>query len=152
MATHEVLDIDIVARIGLMYLDGDKLETVLINKTSASTDDITYEHAQFNELKISLLRLERINPDLKLNAVLWQQRPGNPNVVMPVVVGSALPCEGPDFPFASAAMKAVFCTGESRSVTKPCGCMARYFAVRNSDELIAGVLELYGSKSEKNDI
>ena len=152
MKIYEKLDVDNVARIGLMYIDGDKLETVLLNKTSASTDDITYDHAQFNELKMALLKLEKINPDLNLSALLWQQRPGNPDVVMPIVVGSALPCEGPDFPFASDDMKAVFRTGESHSVTKNCGCMAHYYAVRNSDELIAGVLELFQSAVAKNDI
>jgi hypothetical protein len=149
---HPALDINNVARIGLMYIDGDKLEEALLDKTSVSTDDITYDHECFNDLKISLMRLERINPDLGVTAILWQRRPGNADVVMPAVVGNALPYEGPDYPSANEEMKAVFETGESRRFDRGNGYISYYYAVRNSDELIAGVLELLQCDGAKNDI
>ena len=71
------LDIDNVARIGLMFLDGDKFENVMTDKLSLDYDDVNYVYNDFNELKVSMLKLERISPELNISTVLWQLRPDN---------------------------------------------------------------------------
>lgn len=152
MCNFMELDVDCVARIGLLYIDGDKLEDVLIDKVSTSTDDITYNHEYFNELKISLLKLEKINPELNLTAVLWQSRPNNINYGMPVVAGNALPFEGPDFPAINEEIKCVLRTGVSQKLKRPDGAASHYYPVKNSNSVIVGVLELISNYKNKFEI
>jgi hypothetical protein len=59
-----VLDVDNIARIGLMYLDGDKAENVMKDRLSLDYDDVTYDHADFLALKTAMTRMERINPEI----------------------------------------------------------------------------------------
>lgn len=146
-------DVADVARIGLLFLDGDALEQALNDHASADQDDIDYDHEKFNSLKITLLRIERIRPELRLFAALWQARPDNPGIVAPAVCGSKRSC-GPGpilWPPAAAPywvaqpahpdMTRALTTGEAVQRLWP-GGVSWYFPVRNSDGEIAGLLEL----------
>lgn len=142
-----------VARIGLLFLDGDALEQAQREHASADQDDIDYEYASFNSLKATLLRIERIRPDLRLFAALWQPQAGNPTVVAPVVCGSKKSCgAGPihwppsPAPYwvaqpANPDMRKAIHTGEPVLYLWPGGA-SWYYPVRNSDFEIAGLLEL----------
>ncbi len=150
---NRVEDIREIARIGLMFLDGDKLEDVLRDKYSTDPDDINYNSEIFNELKIILMKIEKINPELGLGTVLWQLRPDNRDMVVPVIIGSELrhgakivapfPHVSPwDIQQPNRWIKTVFTTGIESSVTWDDATTSFYFAVRNSDGDITGVLEL----------
>lgn len=146
-------DIGEIARIGLMFLDGDRLEDVLRDKYSTDPDDINYNPEIFNDLKITLMKIEKINPELGLGTVLWQLRPDNRDMVVPVIIGSELrhgakivapfpPVSPWDIQQPNQWMKTVFDTGIESSVTWNDATTSFYFAVRNSDGDITGVLEL----------
>ena len=146
-------DICEIARIGLMFLDGDKLEEVLKDRYSTEQDDINYNSDIFNLMKITLMKIEKIYPELGLGTVLWQLRPDNSDMVVPVVIGSELR-HGAEIvaPFPPVApweiqqvnkwMKAVFADGNASKVKWDDGTTSYYFAVRNSEDDITGVLEL----------
>lgn len=148
MCCYGKLDIENVARIGLMYLDGDKLEEILLDRYG----DTDYDFDNFNEVKKSIMKLERINPDLKLSAFLWRLHPNNSNMAIPVVAGNALPMEGWGRTLANEVIKAVFETGEKKVMKRTETLTSYYYPVRNSDDEIVGVLELLHGDRERNDI
>ena len=138
MASYLELDIDSVAKIGLMFLDGDALEEILLDRYGHPD----YDFDKFNSCKITLLRLERMNPTLGLTAILWQLRPDNGEMAVPVAAGTALPLEGyrpcPVSPALRKALDGEFGAAAHRSES----CWSHYYPVRNSDGEIVGALEL----------
>ena len=146
--TTRLLDPDAIARIGLMFLDGDGFETVLLDHVG----HVDYDFDAFNRCKIVLMKIERMNPDLEVTAVLWQPRLGNLDVMLPLVAGKALPFEGWRFAVTSAemrqAMSGVFGAVKVRAAT----CTSHYYPVRNSDAEIVGLLELIVGEKEAVDI
>lgn len=147
------LDIENVARIGLMFLDGDKFEDVLLDKLSIDYDDVNYNHEYFSELKGTLLKIEKINPDLNVTGVLWQLRPDNPDLVVPVIVGNAFPEEGEGWMITpiNQEMKMTFKTGVEQ-IKKRDNCTSYYYPLRNSNDIIVGVLELLCDRPYRSDI
>lgn len=152
MNSKMVLDVDNVARIGLMYLNGDLVENVMLDKLSLDYDDVTYNHEYFKELKIALTRMERINPDLDVTAVLWQLRPDNDKLAVPIICGNAFPEEGWEITPVNPEMDHVFRTGESSVKKRSETCSSHYYAVRNSDNEIVAVLELLVGRGYRKDI
>jgi hypothetical protein len=152
MCEHRMLDVDNVARIGLMFLDGDKLEQVLLDKLSTDYDDINYHHEYFRDLKTTLTKIERINPNLKLFAILWQLRPDNDNLAVPVIVGNSLPIERWFVTPLNEGIRKVFKTGEPVSFQRSETACSYYYPVRNSGAGIAGVLELLDKQGKRGDI
>ena len=138
MASYLDLDIDSVAKLGLMFLDGDALEEILLDRYGHPD----YDFDKFNSCKITLLRLERMNPTLGLTAILWQLRPDNGEMAVPVAAGTALPLEGyrpcPVSPALRKALDGEFGAAARRSES----CWSHYYPVRNSDGEIVGALEL----------
>ena len=82
--------IDGIARIGLLFLDGDDFEEVLIDQ-EAHTD---YRFAPFNRLRSCLSKIEVLDPQLDVSAILWRFIPGNSYVAEPIIAGNALPQTG----------------------------------------------------------
>ncbi len=148
MSDYRILDIDNVARIGLMYIDGDKLENILVEKLGHT--DYVFEN--FNAVKSSVIKLEKINPDLNLIAVIWQRRIDNEDVVFPVVCGRALPVEGHGRRWINQHMREVFETGQKRVYDRGNGVVSYYYPIKNSDAEIVGVLELISGVIVPNDI
>ena len=138
MATLKDLDIDSIAKVGLMFLDGDIFETVLLDRYG----HVDYDFDKFNHCKRVLMKIERINPEAKLHAYLWQKRAANLEIVEPLVVGSLIPAEGMSTsPIGEAKTKAY--NGEfGVTAVKASGHTAHYYPVKNSDAEIVGVLEL----------
>ena len=152
MYEYDLLDIDTVAKIGLMYIDGDKFEEVLLDKLTISCDDINYHHEYFNDLKIALLKLEKISPRLGITAILWQLRPDNRNIVVPVIAGRALPLEGWNIVPLNTEMNKVFLTGRSGKKIRPGQDNSIYYPLKNSSAEIVGVLELLYGRQPGGDI
>ncbi|QHT59391.1 hypothetical protein GXP70_05005 [Paenibacillus lycopersici] len=138
MATYQELDIDSVVRIGLMYLDGDRFEEVLLDR-HGHTD---YDFARFTDVKNDLTRLENINPQLGLCAVLWQLHPANRQVAVPVVAGKSLPLEDWTRSAANPELLLAMESGRPQVKKRDGRRLSRYYPVRNSDDEIVGVLEL----------
>ena len=138
MATLKELDMDSIAKVGLMFLDGDIFETVLLDRYG----HVDYDFDKFNHCKRVLMKIERISPDEKLHAYLWQKRAANQEIVEPLVVGSLIPAEGMGTsPLDEAKAKAF--NGEiGVTAVKASGHSAYYYPVKNSDAEIVGVLEL----------
>lgn len=146
MATNLELNAESVGAIALLYIDGDALEDVLLDKHGHPD----YDFANFNALKKALMKAERINPALDLTAVLWQLRPDNKAMALPLVCGNALPAEGWQGARPNAALAAAFegrCGAWDRGT-----CRSHYFPVKNSDAEIVGALELLEGDRQKGDI
>lgn len=148
MASYLDLDIDSVAKIGLMFLDGDCLEDILLDRYGHPD----YDFDNFNACKIVLLKLERINPNLGLTAVLWQLRPDNAEIAVPVAAGTALPLEGYRPCPVSDAVRRAFGGESGVTAYRSDSCTSHYYPVRNSDGEIVGVLELLAGVRPRVDI
>jgi hypothetical protein len=149
MSTYQDLEIDSVARIGLMYLDGDQFEEVLIDRFG----DTDYNFEYFTHVKNSLTHMENMNPSLGLCAVLWQLYPDNPDIAVPVVAGKSLPLEGWTRTPVDRQIQQVFTTGQSQlKMGAASGMSHHYYPVKNSDDEIVGVLELIKGMNEITDM
>jgi len=140
--------IDEIARIGLLFLDGDAFENVLIDQET-HTD---YRFEPFTDLRADLLRIERIDPDADLSAILWRSYPGNKYLMEPLVAGSGLPNSGWRRTYAPAALRLAYQTGAAQVDPQPPKGTAHYYPLRNSDDDIVGVLELLEGRGYKQDV
>ena len=138
MAKLTDLDVNSIAEVGLMFLDGDVFETVLLDRYG----HVDYDFDKFNHCKRVLMKIERINPDAKLHAYLWQKRAANAEIVEPLVVGSLIPAEGMHTSPLDAAKAKAFGGEVGATAVKASGHTAHYYPVKNSDAEIVGVLEL----------
>ena len=140
MALIADLDINTIASIGLMFLDGDTFETVLIGAHDRQVD---YDFDKFNKCKAVVMKMERMNPEKNLTVFLWQLRPDNPDIILPLVAGRQLPRTGYGgievTPPVAAALAGKFggCTAEYED-----GATSYYYPIKNSDDEIVGVLEI----------
>jgi len=149
MASYYDLDVDSVAKIGLMFLNGDALEDVVRDKYN---DFLNYKFDNFNECRKVVLKIERMNPKLGLCAILWQKRANNSEQMMPAVVGKSLPIEGWQKSLISEGQKKAF-GGEFGAVLKrDNGMVSHYYPIMNSDCDIIGVLELLEGLETRVDI
>ena len=138
MANLNELDIDSVAQAGLMFLDGDILENVLIDKVG----HVDYDFDRFNRVKEVVMKIEKINPNLSLTAVVWQKKLTNRHLMIPVIAGNSLPLEG--WAYADINDKALEAFGGVfGAVLKRGGVYSHYYPIRNSLYEIVGVLELF---------
>lgn len=140
------LDIDNIARIGLLFLDSDKFEEVLLDKTFGDYDEVNYNHEYFNILKIALLKIEKINPDVSVVTILWQKHKDNEALVIPVILSSQ-PCFGSweeewCVQIMNDEMKAAFNLSKQQSKTRNNGFKSNYYPMKNSNDEIVGVLEI----------
>ena len=99
--------IDGIARIGLLFLDGDDFEEVLIDQ-EAHTD---YRFAPFNRLRSCLSKIEVLDAQLDVSAILWRFIPGNSYVAEPIIVGNALPQTGWRRIYAGPMLRQAYLTG-----------------------------------------
>ncbi len=136
-----------VARIARMYIDGDAVETLLLDKTG----HVDYDFEQFTAVKATLTKAERINGELGLAAVIWARRAGEPGCAEPLVCASQLPVEGWLAVRINGPMQKAF-QGAENAVLERDTSTSHYFPIYNSDHEIAGVLELLSSKNDRNDI
>ena len=148
MTATRLLDADNIARIGLMYVDGDSFEQVLLDKVG-HTD---YDFDAFNRCKQPLMKLERINPDLQITAVLWQPHVDNPDIVLPLVAGKALPFEGWQYAQVTGEMRRALAGEFGVTLARSAVCVSHYYPVRNSDAQIVGALELIIGEKEAVDV
>lgn len=148
MSDPRVLDVNNIARIGLMFIDGDAFESVLLDKVG----HVDYDFDKFNRVKIPLMKIERINPDIAITAVLWQPRVDNQDILLPLIAGKALPFEGWQravvTPETRRALQGEFGVVLRRSSA----CNSHYYPVRNSDAEVVGLLELIAGDKEAVDI
>ena len=136
-----------VARIARMYLDGDRVETLLLDKTG----HVDYDFESFNIVKASLMKAERIHPELKYSIILWTPRAGKRNVVEPIVCASVLPVEGwREINANESQIKAL--SGEENVPFTRDNSTSTYFPVYNSDHEIVGAMEFLIMNDEANDI
>lgn len=138
MADYSKLDINNIARIGLIFLDGDSLEGVMLDPYGP-TD---YDFNLFNDCKKTIMKIERINPQVDISVFLWQKRADNPNFVLPVIAGKQLPITGWLKTPMTDSMRSAFGGGFGTIENRPEGGKSYFYPVRNSDAEIIGVMEL----------
>ena len=141
------LDVTGVAETGLIFLNGDLLETVLIDKVG----QMDYIFDEFNELKRVVMKIERINPELELTCILWKPTYENDEVAEPLVCGNQHPTEGWGYSPMNCAMKKAY-KGESAVLTRENGPTSNYFPIYNSDHEIVGFMELLSNVKIRVDI
>jgi len=150
MALIANLDINTIASIGLMFLDGDAFETMLLGAHDRQVD---YDFDKFNKCKAIVMKMERMNPEKGLTVFLWQLRPDNPDVILPLVAGRQLPRTGysgiTPTPPVRAALAGKFggCVAEYED-----GAASHYYPIKNSDDEIVGVLEVLTNNTQYIDI
>ena len=147
MASNYELDVDSVARIGLMFLDGDALEKSVIDRVG----QVDYEFDYFNQVKAALMKIEKINPKLRLTAVVWQLKPENLAYMSPMIAGNSLPAEGHSHAAVNRAARTAFGGGFGEILERG-EARSHYYPIRNSDHEINGVLELIAGERAANDI
>lgn len=140
--------VDGVARIALMFLDGDEMERVLI-EGQGYTD---YRFEAFNRLKYCLTRAERVDPEMDVSAILWRFIPGNDHVAEPLVCGNALPQTGWRRVFANEAQRTAYLRGEKTVREWSEGCASHYYPLRNSDGDCVGLMELLVGRGYRRDV
>jgi len=147
MADVSGLGVDGVARIGLMFLDGDALEKAVID----GVGQVDYEFEYFNQVKAVVSKIEKIAPGLGLTAVVWQIKPENNRLMSPMVAGNSLPREGHAYAEINEKARAAF-DGSFGEVLVRGGVSSHYYPIRNSDCDIIGALELIAGARDANDI
>jgi len=147
MSTRLQLDITGVGEIGLIFLNGDLMETVLIDKTG----QMDYNFDEFNELKRVVMKIERMNPELQLTCILWKPTYENDEVAEPLICGNQLPAEGWGYSPMNYAMKKAY-KGEYSVFKREHGPVSNYFPIYNSDHEIVGFMELLSRVKERVDI
>ena len=138
MAKLKDLDMDSIAEVGLMFIDGDIFEEVLLDEYG----HVDYDFDKFNHCKKMLMKIERINPAAQLHTFLWRKRAANQELVEPLVAGSLLPVEGAYTSVLDEAKARAYSGEFGVSIVKANGHTAHYYPVKNSDAEIVGVLEL----------
>jgi len=141
MAKLTDLDVDSIAAIGLMFLNGDDVEDMLLDKYG----HVDYDFDKFNSCKKVLMKLERIAPEKALHAFLWQMRPDNAALAVPLVAASVVPSEGTKAAPLDEHKAKAFAGAYGVVAVKANGQKAWYYPVKNSDAEIVGVLELTSS-------
>lgn len=157
MIAMEIADI---ARIGLLFMDGDALARALNKPAWIDSDDIDFNHDAFNAIKQVLLRIERIAPAERLLGVVWTRRPDDGEACEAIVLGSKH-AWGPEpfvwppspMPFWEVmpmfdALRAALdgCQGAHISYA---GAESWFFPIRDSNEKIAGALELRRTRPDE---
>ena len=147
MNTRLQLDITGVGEIGLIFLNGDLMETVLIDKVG----QMDYIFDEFNELKRTIMKIERLNPELKLTCILWKPTYENDEVAEPLVCGNQHPTEGWGYTPMNNAMKNAF-KGNYSIFVRTNGPTSNYFPIYNSSHEIVGFMELLSDVKTRVDI
>ena len=136
------LDIENIARIAQMLIDGDKLEHILLDPYSIFFGFNDYHQENFNDIKFALMKIEKLNPDINLVALLWKVRPDNKNVMYLAAAGSTYAYEGIN-PVTTIPEVLRAVEMDKNSVKKrEDGAVSYYYPVKNSDDEIVGVMEL----------
>jgi len=148
MDDYTKFDFDGIAHIGIIFLDGDALEDILID-AYGPTD---YNFLNFNKCKEVLIKMERLNSNYKFSAFLWQKRPDNPNIVVPVVAGRQLPLTGWLKIEMTQAMRRAYNGEWGVKDQRQGGCHSYYYPVKNSNAEIVGILEILSGGAEIVDI
>lgn len=137
-----MLDIENIGRIGQMFLDGDSLENLLNDRFTCDDDNIDYKFDLFNQLKISLMKIERINPDYALVGVIWYWYPTNRQMATPVIAGRKHPYEGWVVSPCKEELTKTLKSGTPTSMKRPDETTSYFWPIKNSDAEIVGALEL----------
>lgn len=145
--TEQLLDIDTIGRIGLMFLDGDLLADVLVDPYTWDDDDTDYNAENFNALKKVLMKLERMNPTQYITGVLWLWYPQNKRMAVPAVAGRVLPDTGHRIVACTPSMYQALTTG-NRTTEEKEGKLHSYFPIKKACGKVVGVLALtYGAEA-----
>lgn len=140
-----LLDIDTIARIGLMFIEGDLLARVLVDPYTCDDDDTDYDAEAFNALKKTLMKLERMNPEQEINCVLWQWYPANRLMATPAVAGKALPATGWRITPCSAPLYSCLRGAAAVKTILGDGRRTHFYPVKASDDAVVGALEITDS-------
>jgi len=138
---------DDIARIGLMFIEGDAVEEALLDKYGP----VDYDFDKFNQVRNVLGRMHRLAPDLDMVCVVWQQRPDNPDVVFPLVLCTSFPLEWWHKKKPNEFLKRAF-SGLETVYERGGRCKSRYYPICNSDGYVAGVLEILCDSTYHGDI
>jgi len=142
------MDVVELARIALLFIDGDDFNGALIDKIGP-TD---YDFDKFNRVKNALLKIEQIAPELGARAVIWAKYSAESDVVIPLIAGGSLPVEGSKRQIGSAALLGVFDTGIPAKIDRADNTSSYYSAVYDSDGKRVGVFELLTGLAEMIDV
>ena len=140
--TARCLDLENVVRIAYMFIDGDKLDCVLKDPYSIHFGMNDYVIDNFNHLKMGLLHIEQINPDMRLVALLWKVRPDNKKIMYVAAAGTTYGYEGVMPLHTTPEVYRAIVKGECSVKNRDDGAVSYYYPVKNSNEEIIGALEL----------
>jgi len=142
------MDMQDIARIGLLFLDGDDVANALIDKVG-HTD---YDFNCFNRVKATLMKIEKIDPASGVHAIVWVRYATDGPVVIPLIAGSSLPVEGCKRMLANPELRAAFDQNIYKVKPRETGIISHYFPFDDSLGDQAGVLELVIGMAEQKDV
>ena len=140
--SHRLLDIENIGRIGQMFLSGDLLQKVLVDAYTWDEDEINYDIPVFNALKATLLKIERINPDMRVAGRLWLWYGANRRMAIPVMRCTEEGGISHIIQPASPALLAALRGGQTADEARADGRRVFYFPLRDSTDTVVGALEL----------
>lgn len=135
-----------IARIALLFLDGDAFENVIPERWREfkNFDDLDYNEQEFNQLKVALMKTEQLRRGIA--AVLWRRRPDDASKGEIVVAASTSSTWAPGRGIIPLPARLIRCFEKGDWVTifhRKKGTRSYYAPLRNSDDEIVGALELY---------
>ena len=136
------LDIENIGRIGQMFLNGDLLEVIMADRFTCDEDDTDYNIEAFNALKKSLMKTERMNPDMHVTGVIWYWYPANKRMAVPAVAGKTLPMSGWTIAPCDDGLYKCLSDGVNTKINLRDDEITHYFPIRNSADSIVGALAL----------
>ena len=140
--TDRKLDIENIGRIGQMFLNADILGNILVDRFTCDDDDTDYNIEVFNELKITLMKIERLNPDIYITGAVWYWYPANKKMAAPVIAGRAQAAVGWVISPCNEALYKCMSEDVNTSTAMPEGKTVHYFPLRDSNCDVIGALEL----------
>lgn len=139
---RRVLDIENIGRIGLMFLDGDLLDKLLIDPFTCDEDDTDYDIPAFNALKRALMKIERMNPDMHIAGDIWISYRANKRMGVPVIAGKQHTDAGWIIAPLNEYLQKTLNEGINTRRIAPDGNEIWYFPITDTCGRVAGALEL----------
>jgi len=136
------LDIANIGRIGQIFIDGDILPDILMDPFTCDDDNTDYNIEVFNKLKITLMKIERLNPDIYLTGAIWSWYKANKRMATPVIAGRAQPSVGWVISPCNDELQRTLSEDVETVRNWEDGKTSYYFPIRTSECDVVGALEL----------
>ena len=143
---ERALDIENIGRIGQIFIDGDLLKDIFVDRFTWDEDDMNYNIPAFNTLKKTLMKIERLAPELDIYGVIWYWYTANRLMAAPAVAGRNMPKEGWIITLCDPLLHEAMTRDLNTRKKDEGGGYTYYFPIKTSAGDIVGALQLTEGK------